>query len=166
MSMAQYSSVLQNAARPFAHLKDYPCDLCGHFMRNFHPDIKAAFEELYDDHAEPHDHNGCEVNCLCAHLINSGSTLVMSSNFTASFCWVDIPCSNCLAAINQFSKKFHLPSLTAIITGDQLTQILMHLKSGALISTAYFERHRSKFIALPTSEGGVRCKLGICNTHK
>lgn len=58
MTVAQYSSVLQNAARPFAHLRVYPCDLCGHFMQNLHPDVKAAFEDLYDDHAEPHDRNG------------------------------------------------------------------------------------------------------------
>jgi hypothetical protein len=27
-------------------------------MRGLHPDIKAAFEDLYEDHSEPHDRNG------------------------------------------------------------------------------------------------------------
>lgn len=58
MTVVQYSSVLSNAARPFPHLKDYPCDLCGHFMRNIRPDIRAVFEELFDDHAELHNCNG------------------------------------------------------------------------------------------------------------
>jgi hypothetical protein len=59
LSIAQYSSILQNATRTFAHLKVYPCDLCGIFMQGVHPDIKAVFEELYDQHAAPHDRNGC-----------------------------------------------------------------------------------------------------------
>jgi hypothetical protein len=58
LSIAQYSFILQNAARTFAHLMVYPCDLCGIFMQGMHPDFKAAFEELYDQHAAPHDRNG------------------------------------------------------------------------------------------------------------
>jgi hypothetical protein len=40
------ATILQNAVRTFAHLRVYPCDLCGIFMQGMHPHIKAAFEEL------------------------------------------------------------------------------------------------------------------------
>jgi hypothetical protein len=33
ISIAQYSSILQNAACTFAHLTVYSCDLCGIFMQ-------------------------------------------------------------------------------------------------------------------------------------
>lgn len=53
LTVAQYSSILQNAARTFAHLQEYPCDLCTIFMNGLHPDVKAVFQDQYDRHSEP-----------------------------------------------------------------------------------------------------------------
>ena len=57
-SVAQYSSILQNASRTFAHYKKYPIDLCSLFIRGLHPDVRAFLAELYPDYNAPHDLNG------------------------------------------------------------------------------------------------------------
>ena len=56
-SVAQYSSILQNASRTFAHYKKYPIDLCSLFIRGLHPDVRAFLAELYTDYNAPHDLN-------------------------------------------------------------------------------------------------------------
>jgi hypothetical protein len=57
-SVAEYSSLLTQAAGTFAHQREYPTNLCGIFMRGLHPDIRSNFETLYPEHSEPHDRNG------------------------------------------------------------------------------------------------------------
>lgn len=69
LTVSQYSSILQNAARTFAHLQEYPCDLCTIFMNGLHPDVKAVFQDQYDRHSEPHDRNGRAQRTAYAEIL-------------------------------------------------------------------------------------------------
>jgi hypothetical protein len=53
LPVAQYHSVLSRASQPFASKPRYPVDLCSHFMRNLHDDVKAVFNEMYPQYTDP-----------------------------------------------------------------------------------------------------------------
>jgi hypothetical protein len=71
--VAQYHSLMSAAARTFAHMREYPVDLCTLFMRGLHPDIKAQFEEFYPNHTQPHDRNGRLQRAALAEILKQAS---------------------------------------------------------------------------------------------
>ena len=71
--VAQYFSIMNGAARTFAHQKVYPCDLCALFMAGLHPDIKSKFEELYPKHTDPHDRVGRVQRLALAEILKKAT---------------------------------------------------------------------------------------------
>jgi hypothetical protein len=71
--VAQYHSLMSAAARTFAHMREYPVDLCTLFMCGLHPDIKAQFEEFYPNHTQPHDRNGRLQRAALAEILKQAS---------------------------------------------------------------------------------------------
>jgi hypothetical protein len=73
-TVAQYNSFLSNASRTFAHLPEYPVDLCLIFIRGLHPDVKSVFEEMYPNHSAPHDRSGHAQRTALAEILRIAST--------------------------------------------------------------------------------------------
>jgi hypothetical protein len=73
-TVAQYNSFLSNTSRTFAHLREYPVDLCSIFIRGLHPDVKSVFEEMYPNHSAPHDRSGRAQRTALAEILRIAST--------------------------------------------------------------------------------------------
>lgn len=69
-SVNQYYHRFQIAARPvLANQRVLPCDLVSMFIAGLHPDVKAAFEEQYPNHNEPHDRQSRAQRLALANVL-------------------------------------------------------------------------------------------------